>query len=197
MQRRTLAGVATIASVLALSSSLLFAQAGDKASVAPGSYKIDPVHSYVVFRITHLGVGANYGVFEKISGTFEQADDGVKIDATVDVESINTFNQARDKHLRNADFFNSKQYPQMTFKSTASKKTEDGYEVTGDLTVKGNSKPITVNLKKIGEGKGMQNEARVGYETMFTINRLDYGITWNPGAVGNDVNVTIAFEATK
>jgi polyisoprenoid-binding protein YceI len=195
MQRKLLAGVATIASVLALSSTFLMAQ--DKSSVATGAYKIDPAHSYAIFRITHLGVGANYGAFEKLGGTFEQTDDGLKVEATIDVESINTFNEARDKHLKGPDFFNAKQFPQMTFKSTAAKKNETGYEVTGDLTIKGTTKSITVDLKKVGEGKGMQGEARVGYETMFTINRLDYGITWNPGAVGNDVAITVAFEATK
>ena len=70
MQCKTLASAATIASVLALSSSLLFAQSADKAAAANGSYKIDSVHSYTNFRITHLGVGANYGAFEKIEGTF-------------------------------------------------------------------------------------------------------------------------------
>lgn len=195
MNRKLLAGVTTVASVLALSSTFLMAQ--DKAASAVGTYKVDPVHSYAMFRITHLGVGANYGTIVGPTGTFEQAEDGIKVEVALDVEKLNTFNEARDKHLKGPDFFNAKQFPQMTFKSTESKKTEDGYSLSGDLTIKGTTKPITVDLKKIGEGKGMQGESRIGYETMFTINRLEYGINWNPGAVGNDVTIVVAFEAVK
>lgn len=194
MVRKLLAGAAA-ASVLVVSSTLLLAQ--DAASSAAGSYKIDPTHSYAMFRITHLNVGANYGAIESPTGSFEQTADGVSVEVVLDVDKINSFNEARDKHLKGPDFFNAKQFPQMTFKSTGSKKTEAGYSVTGDLTIKGTTKSITVDLKKIGEGKGMQGESRVGYETMFTINRLDYGITWNPGAVGNDVGIVVAFEAVK
>lgn len=193
MNRKWLAGIATMA--VAVSTSLLIAQ--DKASVASGTYKIDPNHSYALFRITHLDVGANYGVFQGPTGTFEQADDGIKVEVNIDVDKIDSFNEARDKHLKGPDFFNAKQFPQMTFKSTGAKKNDTGYELTGDLTIKGTTKSITVQLNKIGEGKGMQGEARVGYETKFTINRLEYGINWNPGAVGNDVMIVVAFEATK
>lgn len=195
MHRKLFAGFAAVASIVALSSSALIAQ--DAAADEVGSYKIDKTHSYALFRITHLNVGANYGMIQEPTGTFEQTADGIKVEAVLEVDKIDTANEARDKHLKGPDFFNAKQFPQMSFKSTASKKVEGGYEVTGDLTIKGTTKPVTVTLKKVGAGKGMKGEFRVGYETEFVVNRLEYGITWNPGAVGNDVKVILAFEAVK
>ena len=199
MVRKLLACAACVASILALTSSILIAEEtkAQAAPAAPGTYKIDPAHSFAMFRITHMNIGATYGAISLPTGTFEETDEGVKMEVILDVNNIDTGNEARDKHLKGPDFFNVKQFPQMTFKSTGSKKTDAGAEVTGDLTIKGTTKSITVKLDKVGEGKGMQGESRVGYETIFTINRLEYGITWNPGAVGNDVKISVAFEAIK
>ncbi len=194
MVRKLLVG-AVAASLLAASGSMLYAQ--DKAAAAVGSYKIDPVHSFVTFRVTHFNVGATYGVVVGPAGTFEQTTDSINLTISMDVDKLTTFNDARDKHLKGPDFFSAKQFPQMTFKSTAAKKTEDGYQVTGDMTIKGTTKSIVVDLKKIGEGKGMNNESRVGYETKFTVNRMDYGVDHYPDTVGKEVIVDVAFEAIK
>ena len=165
-----------------------------------GTFKVDPVHSSTMFRISHMNIGAVYGTVKAPAGTVEQDDKGLtKIEVTLDIDKIDTGNEKRDQHLKGPDFFNAKQFPQMMFKSTSVKPGSEAnsFEVAGDMTIKGKTKAVTVTLKKLGEGKGMQGEPRCGYETKFVVNRLEYGIDWNPGAVGNDVDVMIALEAGK
>lgn len=188
-----------VASALALSLGLLstpLAQAAD-------TFKVDPVHSYVVFQIKHLDVGNNWGRANSPTGTFTIDDaDASKssISISVKADSIDTGNAARDTHLKGPDFFDAKQFPNITFKSTAVKKTgEKTYEVTGDFTLHGVTKPLTVTLTKVGEGdKGAQaGGVRAGYETSFTIKRTDFGMTGMTQAVGDEVKLTVSFEGTK
>lgn len=191
---------ASTAIVAAGTHRALAQDAAAAATPTAGTFKVDPPHSFAMFRITHLGAGVAYGMFDGPTGTMEQSADGLKsVEFHVEIDKVHTGNEQRDKHLKGPDFFNAKQFPEMTFKSTGVKPGSDAktFDVTGDLTIKGVTKPATVTLKKLGEGKGMQGELRAGYEGMFKVNRLAYGISWNPGAVGNDVDVTIAFEGVK
>jgi polyisoprenoid-binding protein YceI len=119
------------------------------------------------------------------------------VDITVPVESIDTNNAKRDQHLKSPDFFNAKQFPVITFKSTKVEGNGDTFKVTGDFTLHGVTKPLTVEFKKIGEGKGMQGEYRAGGETRFTINRNDYGITFMPGGIGEEIGVILSLEGVK
>lgn len=193
---RPIAVATFVASTFAVAA---FAQEAKPVANTAGAFKIDPVHSMAMFRISHFGLGAIYGLVKAPAGTVEQDANGpTKIEVALDIAKIDTGNEKRDQHLNGPDFFNAKQFPQMTFKSTAVKAGADGvFEVTGDMTIKGKTKSVTLPIKKLGEGKGMQGELRAGYEAKFVVNRLEYGIDWNPGAVGNDVDVSIAFEAIK
>ncbi|HMO27264.1 MAG TPA: YceI family protein [Tepidisphaeraceae bacterium] len=173
--------------VLSLGSSLM----------AQTSYKIDPVHSSTVFRIMHFGAGAVWGIIPEPTGAWTHSDNEITLDVTVEVAKINSGNAKRDEHLRNADFFNAPQFPVMTFKSTSSKPIDGGWEVTGDLTIKGRTKTITVPVKKLGEGADPRGTQRAGVEAEFTINRLEYGVDYMPGALGNDVRIIVALEGTK
>ena len=110
------------------------------------TYKVDPVHSSLIFSMKHFGVTDFYGRFKEISGTvtFDAADPSKSsVELTVPVESIDTQNEKRDQHLKSPDFFNAKQFPTITFKSTKVEGSGDNYKISGDLTIHGVTKPIT------------------------------------------------------
>jgi len=165
-------------------------------------YQTDPVHSFVIFRVHHFGAGYVWGNFIGPKGAITlDGGDATKdsFDLTVNAESLDTRNGNRDKDLKGPDFFDTKQFPTLTFKSTSVKKTGDTtLEVTGDLTAHGVTKSITVEMDLTGTGQGMKGETRTGFETTFTINRSDYGMTYDPPpAIGDEVRITVAIEAIK
>jgi polyisoprenoid-binding protein YceI len=164
-------------------------------------YKTDPVHSAVVFKIHHFGAGYVWGTFAGPTGmiTYDTADPSqTSFDLTVSVDTLDTRSENRDKDLKGPDFFDAKQFPTLTFKSTSVKKTSDTQmEVTGDLTVHGVTKSVTVTMDATGTGQGMQKETRSGWETTLTINRSDYGMTYDAPAIGDEVKIIIGLEGIK
>lgn len=200
MKRKSLVRVAaSLVAVIAVALPAARLLAQDAAPGLTGTFKIDPVHSSAVYRITHLNSSAHWGLVKEPTGTFEVAADGaVKLDVSFDIAKLDSGNAKRDEHLRGPDFFNAKQFPKMTFKSTASTKDADGsLKVTGDLTIKGTTKPVEATVKKVGEGKGMKGESLAGYEAELTVNRLDFGVSYMPGALGNEVKVIVSLEGAK
>jgi polyisoprenoid-binding protein YceI len=164
------------------------------------TYKIDPVHSSVLFSIKHLGVTDFYGGFNEIAGTvsFDSAAPAKSsVQLTIPVESLATRNPKRDQHLKSPDFFNAKQFPILAFKSSKVEGTGSTYKVTGDFSLHGVTKPITVEFKRGNDGKGMTGEVRGGGETRFTIKRSDYGMTFMQDALGDDVNIILSLEGVK
>lgn len=169
-------------------------------SQAADSYKIDPVHSSIGFGIMHLGVTHVYGRFNDVSGTvvFDKEDPSKSaIDLEVKVESVDTHVPKRDQHLKSPDFFNAKQFPIMSFKSKKVEVKGDDYKITGDFTLRGVTKPITIDFKKGAEAKGMEGEMRTGGETHFTIKRSDYGMKFMPDALGDEVKIFVSLEGIK
>lgn len=168
---------------------------------AADSYKIDKVHSTVIFRIKHLNAGYSYGRFNEIAGTIDwDADkpEACKLDVTVKTDSIDTGDKKRDKHLEGPDFFNAKQHKTMTFKSKSVKKGEDGmYEVTGDLSCNGVTKEVTVKVEHTGTASTQMGGDRMGLETTFTVQRADFGITYMPDGLGSDVRLIVSLEGMK
>jgi polyisoprenoid-binding protein YceI len=167
---------------------------------AADTFKIDPVHSSVVFNVTHLGVSNFYGRFNDVSGTvvFDKADPSKSsVDLTIPVESVDTHNEKRDQHLKSPDFFNAKQFPVITFKSKKVEGSGDTYKVVGDFTLHGVTKPLTLEIKKVGEGKGIEDEIRGGGETHFTIKRSDHGMSFMQGPVGDEINIVVSLEGIK
>ena len=161
--------------------------------------KSDPNHSFVVFDVHHLGAGYVYGTFAGPTGAVGyDATDLAKttFDLSVDVDSIDTRNANRDKDLKGPDFFDVKQFPTLTFKSTSVTKTGDTtMSVTGDLTLHGVTKSITVPMEFTGSGN-MMGKAHTGFRTEFKINRADYGMTADPEPmVGNEIEIVVAIEA--
>ena len=164
------------------------------------TYKIDPVHSSVLFSIKHLGVTDFYALFKDVSGTvtFDKADPAKSsVELTVPIESLDSRNPKRDQHLKSPDFFNAKQFPTISFKSKKVEGSGDTYKISGDFTLHGMTKPITIEFKKGAEGKGMEGEVRGGGETRFTIKRSDYGMNFMQGALGDEVNIIVSLEGVK
>lgn len=169
---------------------------------AADTYKVDPVHSSVVFSIKHVGVTDFFGSFNEITGTvvFDAADPSKStVDLTVPVESVDSRHPKRDAHLKSPDFFNAEKFPAVTFKSTKVEGSGSGtdFKVTGDFTLLGVTKSITVDFKRGPEGKGMQGETRGGGQTRFTIKRSDFGMTFMPDALGDEVTLAISLEGVK
>src|SRR5713226_2028376 len=143
------------------------------------NYVIDDNHSSVSFKIDHLGLSWIHGRFNAVSGNFTiDKNDPSKsaFELTLKAESIDTNNKKRDAHLRSPDFFNVKQFPTITFKSTMVKTAEGGFEVTGDLTMHGETKPITFTLKGGKEAEFPKGVQRTGYSTELALKRSDFGI---------------------
>jgi polyisoprenoid-binding protein YceI len=159
-------------------------------------WQLDKPHTMAVFKIGHLDVSHTWGRFNNIEGSYATGDQP-RFDFTVAADSIDTGNQKRDDHLRSADFFNVKQYPQITFKTTDAQPIEGGYEVTGDLTLHGVTKTITVNVMKVGEGEDPWGNYRSGYDSNFTIKRSDFGMDNMLNAVGDEVQLFVSFEGLR
>ncbi len=185
-------------SVIAL-GSILSAQADE-------TYKIDPVHSSISFKVRHFFSYVT-GKFTKFEGTVHvdsEHPEKSSVTATIQASSIDTQNEKRDGHLQSPDFFDVAKYPTITFKSKSVKRTgEDSGDIVGDLTMHGVTKEITLHAKFLGKGKGMGGDIS-GWElsTAEPIKRSDYGLNWSKtvegtAVVGQDVEVTIEAEADK
>jgi|SRR5579864_3879922 len=191
--------------VQALSVILLLPVAWRSAAAQPAMYKADPVHSKVGFSIRHL--------VSDVDGRFKDFDGSIKYDSqhpadssvqfTVQAASIDTGSDGRDKDLRSPNFFDVAKFPTLSFTSTkVAPKGNNAFDVTGSLTIHGVTKTVTIPAKFRGEAKSPMG-VRAGFESSFTINRLDYGVTWNRAIegggtiLGDDVEVAIRIEAVK
>ena len=179
-----------------------------KVSYAPipgGEYKLDPAHSTIGFAIRHLEINWVEGRFKDFTGTIRYDEKDVtksSVEFSAKIESIDTGVEARDKHLRTADFFDAAKYPVMTFKSTrVERKGKDGYVLHGDFTLREVTKQIALPFTITGAIKDQRGNTRFGISAQTKINRRDYGITWgkamdNGGLdLGNEVTINLQLEA--
>ena len=163
-------------------------------------FKVDPGHASAVFSVQHLGVSNLYGRFNDISGTVvfdKNVPSKSSVELSVAVESLDTHLPKRDQSLKSPDYLDAKQFPTITFKSTKVEGAGDAFKVSGDFTLHGVTKPLTVDFKKVGEGKGVQGEPRAGGETRFTIKRSDFGMNFQQGAVGDEIAIILSLEGVK
>jgi polyisoprenoid-binding protein YceI len=173
-------------------------------STITGTYTIDPTHSRVGFVARHAMVTKVRGSFNEFEGSgYFDAEDPTKsnLELVIKAASIDTRNADRDGHLRSNDFFAMDEYPEITFKSTSVEQTGDAeYRVTGDLTLKGVTKPVTVDFDYTGAAVDPFGNQRIGLEGTTTINRKDWGVTWNApletGGVLVSEKVTLEFEVS-
>jgi polyisoprenoid-binding protein YceI len=165
------------------------------------TYQIDPVHSSLLFRVKHMDTAYVYGMFTSMKGTVvvDEANPArSSINIEVDANSVYTHNEQRDNHLRGPDFFNTRQFPTITFKSTQVRRINaNTVQVRGDLTIRGVTRPITANVTLTGKGKNPQGKDIIGFETRFTIRRSEFGIRYGLPGLGNEVQVTLSIEAAR
>jgi polyisoprenoid-binding protein YceI len=147
------------------------------------TWKIDPSHSDVQFKVKHLMITTVTGQFAKFDATMETTGDDfstANITFEADVDSISTQNAQRDQHLQAADFFEAATYPKLTFVSKEVKKVDDdNYKVAGDLTIKGNTRPVELNVEFGGEVVDPYGQTKAGFELSGKINRKDFGLTFH------------------
>lgn len=165
---------------------------------ATENYAIDPAHSTVSFKVKHLMISTVTGSFSDFEGTGTFDPDNpaaASIEVTVQAASINTNNKKRDGHLRDEDFFHVEKFPTLSFKSTEIKKNAEGtYDITGDFTLRGVTKPISFTAAITDQIDGMkEGEKRRGGEATFRIKRSDFGMNHMVGPIGDDIDVTLAF----
>lgn len=164
------------------------------------TYRVDPVHSFVIFRVRHANVGYVWGRFNDPAGSVKIDADAAKDSFAIDIQAakVDTHQEKRDAHLKSPDFLNVRQYPLIRFKSTAVKKVSDTQlEVTGDLTLHGVTKPITVPVELTGSGEFPPGVQRIGLEATFVVKTTDFEIKGLPGMVAEDVRLTVALECAK
>lgn len=170
--------------------------------------EVDQAHSAVRFQITHLMISKVDGRFAEFSGKVHNAENGnlrnAKIDFTVNVASIDTANDDRDKHLRSDDFFNVEEHPKASFTSTRVRtRGNNRYQLTGDLTIHGVTKEVSFNVSYLGTNVDPWGNTKHGYEATTNLSRKDFGLTWNQALetggvlVGDKVELTLVIQANE
>ena len=168
-----------------------------------GTWDIDPTHSTVCFSVRHMMVSKVRGYFREFSGEVVTAEDPAQsaVTATIALASIDTRQEQRDAHIRSADFFDVENHPQMTFRSTSVRTDGADWFVDGELTVKGNTKPVTLELELNGFGPDAYGGTRAGFSARTEINRNDFGVDikmpMDGGGVvvGDKISVELEIEA--
>jgi polyisoprenoid-binding protein YceI len=174
------------------------------ASFAQSTWNVDNVHSSVKFSVPHLVISEVEGNFKKFNGTFTTTKSDfsdAKINFNVDINSIDTDNENRDKHLKSDDFFNAAEYPEMIFKSSSIKKLSGNkYALYGNLTIRNVTKPVKFDVVYGGTAKDGYGNTKAGFRATTKINRFDYNLKWNNlteaggATVGKDVTIDMKLE---
>ncbi len=198
LSRRWVSTVARTSMLPAVAATLVLVPG--RVARSADNFALDAAHSAVTFKIAHMGLSWTYGRFNDVAGQFtldEQAPGKSSFALNLKPDSIDTGMAKRDDHLRSPDFLNVKQFPAISFKSTKVKPVDGGYEVTGDFTLHGVTKPITFTLiggKRAEFPPGMQ---RTGFSTELTLKRSDFGMDKMLEAIGDEIKTSISFEGVK
>lgn len=172
----------------------------------PARWNVDPEHSTIEFRVSHMVVSKTTGRFMDYTGFIDmdaEAPAIKAIEASIKAASVNTNHEKRDAHLRNADFFDVEQHPLITYKMKSYKKTADGYSAVGELTLRGVTKDITLTGNFNGVTKDPWGNMRTGFSGEGKLNRKDFGMVWNKTldsgglVVGDDVHIRLDIECIK
>ena len=170
-----------------------------------GTYTIDASHSVVEFVVRHLGLAKVRGRFNEFSGTIVVAEDiaDSSVAVTINAATIDTRDAGRDEHLRSPDFLNAADHPTLEFRSTRVREEAGDWVVDGELTVAGETRPVTLEVDFEGAAKDPWGGARIGFSATTRINREDFGLTWNQALetggwlVGKEVKIELSVEGVK
>jgi polyisoprenoid-binding protein YceI len=170
-------------------------------------WAIDPTHSEVQFKVKHLVISTVTGSFGQYEGQITtEGDDftNANVSFSADISSISTGHEQRDGHLKSADFFDAENFPKLTFTSTSVTKTgDDTYSVTGDLTIRGVTKSVTLKAEYGGQMQDFYGQTKAGFELSGTIKRKEFGLTWDGVTeaggvvVSDDVKLVMNIQLTK
>jgi len=169
---------------LSLLAVALIVGAASQCATAADEYAFDPVHSSISFKARHLDISWIHGRFNEAEGKFildRESPAKSKFELSIKAASVDTNNKLRDEHLRQPDYFDAKQFPTIDFKSTSVKAIDGGYEVTGDFTMHGKTKKVTLVMKG-GQEHDFKGTKRVAFSTELSVKRSDYG--FDPKAIG-------------
>lgn len=173
-------------------------------TIPAGTYTVDTAHSKVGFEIPHLVIATVDGRFTKFDGsiTIDPKLEKSKANLNVEIASIDTDNKDRDDHLKSADFFDAAKNPKMTFVTKKVIGTADNLKLVGDLTLKGKTKEVTLDVKYLGDVNDPFGNHKIAFTATGKINRQDFGLTWSKAVeagpvVGDEVTLTIRVEANK
>ena len=189
----------------ALLSGLLLA--GSQAFAETTTYAIDPAHSEIDFSIRHMAISTVHGRFGLAGGTIlldKNDPTRSSVIANIDATTVDTGTPQRDAHLKSPDFFDTAKFPTATFKSTAVKRVGEGFDVYGDLTLHGVTKPVILHMEEPSKEQiGPDNKSHRGFSATTTLHRQDFGLSWNgtlksgDSALGDDVKLTFEIEAAQ
>ena len=170
------------------------------APVFAADYKIDPAHSFITFRIDHLGMSWVYGTFNSVSGEFswdEANPEASSITVNIDPASVDTNHAERDKHVRSADMLDTDKHSEASFVSTGYTGDTDGGVITGNLTVKGITNPIEINVERIGQGEDPWGNYRAGFHGTYVLTRADVGDSYNLGPAAETMEIQLNVEGIR
>jgi len=170
-----------------------------------GEYELDASHSHVGFSVRHMMVSKTKGRFAEVTGTIRIDEDPLasSVEVEIPVASIDTRDESRDGHLRSADFFDAEQHPVLRYRSTSVTPTKGGWHVDGELTVRGVTRPVPLEVTFEGGAKDPWGGDRVGFTARGELDREDFGLTWNQALetggvlVGKQVKIEIDAEAVR
>ena len=185
-------------SLRSLSAAGLLVALATPATAIAAPYEVDSGHSAVLFGATHFGAGVTFGRFNDFSGSYDADGDTLKdFSLTIKAESVDSNVKKRDDHLRSPDFFDVAQFPVITFKSTKVVKAAKGWTVTGDLSMHGVTKQVSLPVEKVGEGADPWGGYRYGFISDFTVQRSDFGITEMADGIGDQIRLIVSIEGKK
>jgi polyisoprenoid-binding protein YceI len=169
------------------------------------AWEVDNSHSHITFTVRHMVFAKVRGAFKSWSAKLDLADDLAKssVKVEIDAASIDTNEEKRDGHLRSADFFDAEKFPKLTFQSKSVEKKGDKLALLGDLTIRGVTHPVTLEIEETGRGKDPWGQQRVAFSGHTKIKRGDFGLKWNQALeaggvlVGEDVQIDVDVEAVQ
>jgi polyisoprenoid-binding protein YceI len=200
MNLRILPASIGLLSVLALLGSAVAPRQAKAAPNPSGTYKIDGVHSTVLFKVKHMSASWSFGRFDKISGSFSvntASPEKSSVSVEIATESIDTGNSQRDGDLKGPTFLDAVQFPSISFASKSVKKAGEGkYTIEGELNLHGVKKPLTVDFEQVGFSDTKMG-VRAGFFGTFGVKRSDFGMKVAPEAVGDEVQMTVSIEGVQ
>jgi polyisoprenoid-binding protein YceI len=178
--------------------------AAQSRTVASGTWEVDPVHSSVAFEVKHLGISVFRGGFKRFAGRIEIVDGALsKVEGTIDADSIDISDETLAGHLRSPDFFDVENHPEISFASTGIEPEGEGFKLVGDLTIRGITKAVELEVKPEGAALGPDGSERAALSATGTIDRNDYGMTWNMDLgngneiLGGEIRLVLAAEVVR